>query len=106
TAQLEKLQRQLNDKSRLIQNVSHELKNPLSVVYGYAAMLLQQDGAVDPNDTKRSLRSIFNNAERLEHLLEELLESTRLTSQKIELRREPLPAGKLCIETLENFKPA
>jgi signal transduction histidine kinase len=105
TAQLEKVQLQLNHKSLMIQNVSHELKNPLSVVYGYAAFLLKQGDEADPADMKRSLTSIFNNAERLGHLLEELLESTRLSNHKVTLKREAVPAGSLCAETVENFRP-
>ncbi|MBI3551647.1 MAG: response regulator [Elusimicrobia bacterium] len=105
TAQLEKLQNQLDEKSRMIQNVSHELKNPLSVVYGYAAFLLRQGPETAPEDMKRSLNSIYRNAERLGHLLEELMESTRLSNHKLELSREALPACRLCAETLENFRP-
>ena len=102
TEQLEKLEQKLDDKSRMIQNVSHELKNPLSVVYGYAAFLLKQaEEEVPPEDLKKSLQSIHNNAERLGHLLEELIESTRLQSHKIELDRAPFPASDLCREAVE-----
>jgi len=105
TAQNERLARQLDDKARMIQNVSHELKNPLSVVYGYAAFLLKQGDEAEPEDMKRSLHSIYKNAERLGHLLEELLESTRLSNSKISLTREGVPAARFCEETLENFRP-
>lgn len=103
TAQLERLQEQLHDRSKLIQNVSHELKNPLSVVYGYSAFLLKQRNECKPEDIERSLHSIHNNAERLNHLLEELLESTRLSGRKVELEREALPAAKLVEETVQHF---
>lgn len=102
TEQLEKLERKLDDKSRMIQNVSHELKNPLSVVYGYSAFLLKQaEEDCPPEELKKSLQSIHNNAQRLGHLLEELIESTRLQSRKIELDRAPVPAAELCREAVE-----
>lgn len=103
TAQLEKLENQLLDKSRLIQNVSHELKNPLSVVFGYSSFLLKTPPSKE-SDLKRSLQSIHNNAERLGHLLEELLESSRLATHKIELERSPVAAGALLKECAEYHK--
>jgi len=103
TAQLEKLESQLHHKSRLIQDVSHELKNPLSVVYGYSSFLLKTPPVKDA-DLKRSLQSIHNNAERLGHLLEELNESSRLHARKIELDRKAVPAADLLRECAEHHR--
>lgn len=103
TAQLERLQAQLADRSKMIQNVSHELKNPLSVVYGYSSFLLKSRDECKPEDIERSLSSIHNNAERLNHLLEELLESTRVSAKKIDLDRKPVSAAKLVKEALDSF---
>ena len=105
TSRLEKLEVQLSDKAAIIQNVSHELKNPLSVVYGYSAFLLKQSPLErKPEDLHRGLQSIHSNAERLHTLLEELLESSRLSSHKVTLKREPIPVERLCQEALENFR--
>lgn len=105
SAQLEKAHEQIVEKSRMIENVTHELKNPLSVVYGYAAFLMRQGTDIEPEDLQKSLSSIFKNAERLGHLLDELQESTRLSSNKIELKREAIGACQLCSETIDNFRP-
>jgi signal transduction histidine kinase len=103
TAQLERLQEQLSRRSAMIQNVSHELKNPLSVVYGYSAFLLKQRDECAPEDIERSLNSIHNNAERLNHLLEELLESTRVSGHRVELDRASIPASKLVEDAVHGF---
>lgn len=103
TAQMEKLEDQLHHKSRLIQNVSHELKNPLSVVFGYSSFLLKQPEQ-NPHDLKRSLQSIHNNAERLGTLLEELLESSRLAGHKVDLDLQPLPVEAALRECLESHR--
>lgn len=105
TSQLERLQAQLADRSRLLQDVSHELKNPISVVYGYSSFLLKQRDECKPEDIERSLHSIHNNAERLNHLLDELLESTRVASRKVELDRKPIPASRLAREAVDGFAP-
>lgn len=103
TAQLERLQEQLHHRAKMIQNVSHELKNPLAVVYGYSAFLLKQRDECKPEDIERSLHSIHNNAERLNHLLEELLESTRLSGHKVSLDKRPIPAAKLVEDAVLAF---
>jgi len=105
TRQLERVEAQLHDKARMIQNVSHELKNPLSVVYGYSSFLLQEGAQTKPEDLERGMRSIHNNAERLNHLLEELVESVRLSNRKVELELESLSAAKLCQEAADNARP-
>jgi signal transduction histidine kinase len=105
TSQLEKVQRQLEAKTQLIQDASHELKNPLTVVYGYSSFLLRQNaGDQDPVELRRNLESINRNAERLSVLLEELLESTRLAQHKVDLARDELSAQRLAAEAFENFQ--
>ncbi|MBI5882013.1 MAG: response regulator [Elusimicrobia bacterium] len=105
TSQLEKVQRQLEAKTQLIQDASHELKNPLTVVYGYSSFLLRQNACdQDPVELRRNLESINRNAERLSVLLEELLESTRLAQHKVDLARDELSARRLATEAFENFQ--
>lgn len=97
--------RQLESQERMIQDVSHELKNPLSVVYGYASFLLKQQQDFAPDELRKSLQSIHSNAERLGHLLEELLESSRLKAKRVELRRQAVSARALCEEARSGFAP-
>lgn len=105
TSDVKKLDKQLSDKSILIQNLSHELKNPLTVIYGYSAHLLQQEpGESTPEDMHRNLQLIHKNAERLEALLEELLEYSRLAANKIELTRASVPARQLLTEAADNIR--
>jgi signal transduction histidine kinase len=104
TRQLETLEEQLHSRSTMIQNVSHELKNPLSVVYGYSAFLLNHGQECKPEDVRKSVQSIHNNAERLGSLLNELVDSVRLHNDKVELETEPTAAAKLCHEAAENAK--
>ncbi len=104
TAQLQRVEEQLQDKAQFIQNASHELKNPLTVVYGYSAFLLKEHPKQTPEELQRNLHSINRNAERLGHLLEELLESTRLHRHKVVLDRHPVDAENLAKEAIENIR--
>jgi signal transduction histidine kinase len=61
-----------------VANVSHELKTPLTVVRGYAETLL---GDEPPADVRRGfLTSILGNAARMQRLVDDLLDLSRIES--------------------------
>jgi signal transduction histidine kinase len=61
-----------------VANVSHELKTPLTVVRGYAETLL---GDEPPQDVRRGfLTSILANATRMQRLVDDLLDLSRIES--------------------------
>lgn len=71
-------------RSEFVANVSHELKTPIAAVKGFAETLL--GGAVKDEETTRSfLQIIFDESDRLNRLIGDILELS-----KIESRRAPL----------------
>jgi signal transduction histidine kinase len=100
------LEKNLRSHARLLENISHEFKNPLSVVYGYATHLLKQEAAgCPPDELSRGLRSIHSSAERLNTLLEDLLDSVRLGNRKLSLDRSPVSAWALASEAVADHIP-
>ena len=76
-----------------IQNVSHELKTPLTVIQGHAAKLGQ-----DPDDRagwQASVRIISDEGKRLTQLVDNLLTLARLETPSFQLERGPLSLGAL-----------
>jgi two-component system phosphate regulon sensor histidine kinase PhoR len=61
-----------------VANVSHELKTPLTVVRGYAETLLGDEPAADVRRT--FLASILANAARMQRLVDDLLDLSRIES--------------------------
>jgi signal transduction histidine kinase len=61
-----------------VANVSHELKTPLTSIRGYAETLLGDD--VPPEMQKQFIQVIHNNAERIQHIVDDLLDLSRLQS--------------------------
>jgi signal transduction histidine kinase len=62
-----------------VANVSHELKTPLTVVRGYAETLATGD---PPPDTRaRFLNAILDNARRMQRLIDDLLDLSRIESR-------------------------
>src|SRR3954447_25392871 len=68
----------LEAKTRLMQDVAHELKNPMSVIHGYASFLMREE--VPPAETRKALRAILSNAERVVGMIEHLQDAVRLES--------------------------
>jgi signal transduction histidine kinase len=74
---LEKMRREF------VADVSHELRTPLTVLRGYSEALL--DGTAGTNEKRRYLEVIRSEIERLNRLINDLLELSRLQARGLEL---------------------
>jgi signal transduction histidine kinase len=61
-----------------VANVSHELKTPLTAVSGYAETLL--DETIPPADRRRFIETIRDNAARMQRIVDDLLDLSRIES--------------------------
>jgi two-component system sensor histidine kinase KdpD len=77
-------------RSGLLAAVSHDLRTPLAAITG-AGTLLLEDGATDPALRRELTVTVVEEAERLERLVSNLLDMTRLESGVVEPRREWVP---------------
>lgn len=76
-------------RSEFVANVSHELKTPIAAVKGFAETLLA--GALDDKETARSfLKIIFDESERLNRLIGDILELSKIESKRIPLQFSPV----------------
>ena len=82
-----------NVRRDFVANVSHELKTPITSIKGYVETLL--DGAMhDPEDAERFLRIVASQSERLNAIIDDLLELSRV-EQKAERAEIPLELGAI-----------
>jgi signal transduction histidine kinase len=86
-------QRQQAFYRNFVQNVSHELKTPLTVIQGHAAKI--GDSPDDREGFLASRRIIADEAKRLTQLVDNLLTLSRLESPSFTLDRTPLNFGAL-----------
>lgn len=87
-----------------IANVSHDLKTPLTSIQGYSQAIL--DGtAAGPAAQQRAALIISQEAQRLTHLVEEVIDLARLESGALHLHRRPMDANELGAELADNFRP-
>ena len=76
-----------------VANVSHELRTPITIIQGYNEAL--SDGTVtDPEDAKKYRKLINDETLRLQRLINDLLDISRLQRGEGE-EMEPIPLGKI-----------
>lgn len=91
-------QRQQAFYRNFIQNVSHELKTPLTVIQGHAAKI--GDAPSDREGWIASIRIISEEAKRLTQLVDNLLTLARLESPSFHLDLAPTNLGALLEESI------
>ncbi|MBQ3138865.1 MAG: HAMP domain-containing histidine kinase [Ruminococcus sp.] len=64
-------------KNEFISSVSHELRTPLTAIKGWAETLMV-DGGENPDTMKKGVGVIVNETERLQQMVEELLDFSRM----------------------------
>ncbi len=91
-------------ESRLLADLRHDLRTPLTVIGGFASALA--DGTAVGDDATKAARAIGEEAARLERLVAELEALERLSGGAAGLRPERLEAGSLVRETVARFGPS
>lgn len=81
-------------RSSLLSTVSHDLRTPLAVVTG-AATTLRDDTALDADTRQQLLDTICDEAERLERLVRNLLDMTRVQAGALTVKKEWVPVDEL-----------
>ncbi|MEK7389119.1 MAG: hybrid sensor histidine kinase/response regulator [Elusimicrobiota bacterium] len=71
-------------KSAFLNNVSHDLKNPLTTIKGYLSFILEEDDNLSA-DTKTGLIQAKKSAAHMEYLIGQILDAAKLTSGTIKL---------------------
>ena len=71
-AMLERINRAYSAQARFVSDASHELRTPIAVIQGYAA-LLDRWGKDDPEALQESISAIRSEAKSMEELVEQLL---------------------------------
>ena len=87
-------------RSEFVANVSHELKTPIAAVKGFAETLL--GGAVnDPDTAKSFLQIIYDESERLNRLIGDILELSKVESRRVPLQFSPVELSSFTEKTVE-----
>jgi two-component system sensor histidine kinase KdpD len=75
-------------RSSLLSSVSHDLRTPLGSIMGAASVLRDPELRLAPERREELLRAIHEEAARLERLLQNLLEMTRISGGAVQVHKE------------------
>ena len=76
-------------KGDILATVSHELRTPLSTIKGYATMMLDYRKRITADESMEYLISINNSADKLIKLVNNLLDTSRLDSGMVKMKKTP-----------------
>jgi signal transduction histidine kinase len=77
-------------KAELLGTVSHELRSPLASIKGYAATLLRHERRISREERHQFLLAINEASDRLEIIIERLLEVSQLETGEVTIERFPV----------------
>ena len=90
----------LESKTDFVSRVSHELRTPLAGIKGYLELL--QDGeATDPAMHDQCLNVIHSEANRLERLIDNILNLSRIEAGMVRPQREPVVLAHVIQEAVD-----
>jgi signal transduction histidine kinase len=94
-------QEAIQAKDQFLSIVSHELRTPLTAIKGYADLLLQRD---QHPTIHRFAKVIARQALRLNSMVDELLDVTRIDHDRFTLNRQLVSSQQLISEVVQNFR--
>lgn len=101
SAFVDKTERMEQLRRDFVANVSHELRTPITIIRGYNEAML--DGTItEPEKMERYRTLIRDETIRLEHLVRELLDISRLQA-RVEKIEDKVPLGSIVKEVVEKL---
>ena len=99
------VERRLQDeKSDFVATISHELRTPMTAVYGAALTLLRRDLDLSEVQRRVLLEMIGTQAARLSEITEDVLLTTRLDRDELTVAREVVDIAEVVRSTVETMR--
>jgi two-component system sensor histidine kinase KdpD len=90
-------------RNTLLSGVSHDLRTPLAAITGAASSLIETGDHLPPAARAEMLDTIYSEAERMERLIHNLLDMTRLESGGLVVRKEWQPLQEVVGSALRHL---
>jgi len=88
-------------KSSFLNITSHELRTPMSAIKGYIQMMLKGNLGTTNDEQKHALGIILRNSNRLDRLIQDILDISRLESGTMKFIAQKTDATKMVTEIAE-----
>ena len=96
-------QEQLDLKDKFISHVSHELRSPLTPIYQFSTILLDEIAGPVNKQQRDYLEIVLRNAASLQTMIGDLLEVTRAQTGKLTVDRRRLHVGPIVAEVVRSL---
>lgn len=87
------LEQALAERARFIADLSHEMRSPLHAIMGLAELIESSDH-LEPS-LERHVRSISRESQALRVMLDELLDFSKISANRLDLLSEPISPGAI-----------
>lgn len=104
TIELDAKHKQIQLQEDFVSNISHELRSPLGFIKGYTTTLLRTDTTWDPETQREFLEIIDQEADALQELINNLLDSARLQSGQLQMKFQPIRLNNLLEDVIAHQK--
>lgn len=84
------LERMEHSRARLVSNISHDLRTPITLLRGYLEAL-RDDVISEPEQRDKTIRSMLSKVEGLNSLIQDLFDLSLLEARRLELSLENIP---------------
>ena len=91
-------------RANLLRAVSHDLRTPLTTIYGSSTALLENRDSLTPEQQQSMLLGIREDAQWLVRMVENLLSVTRIDSGKVKITKTPIALDELMDSVLVSFR--
>lgn len=91
-------------RSILLSTISHDLRTPLGTITGASSTLLDPGPAATAEDRRMLLATIHQESRRLEKLVDNLLDLTRLESGQVQVKKEWVPVEEIVGSALNRLE--
>jgi PAS domain S-box-containing protein len=91
-------------RSTFVSVISHELQTPIAIIKGYASTLAREDAHWDAATARERLGAIEEEADRLSHLVQNILYASRIQAGGLKMEPEELDLGEVTRSVTRRFR--
>lgn len=104
TINIDKLKQVENLRRELIANVSHDLRTPIAIIRGYVETLQMKEETITVEERKKYINTVRESAEKLEKLVNELFELSKLEANQVYAKKEPFIISELVSDITNKYQ--